>query len=285
MKRKLLNISGKIDQQTVVIYELVASVAESRNIKFFIIGATARDLVLQHGFGIKARRATRDIDLAVQVTDWDEYEALKKGLVETGQFVETRMTSRLKYQESIPVDIIPFGAIKEADGTICWPPDYQVRMNILGFEDAYKDAMPVRLRAVPPLEILVASSPSLTALKIIAWKERAPGNTRDAIDLIFIIRNYLDAGNNERLYAEHQDLVDENFDYIRTGARLLGRDIANALGAETIAVLKKIPAEQTAEGDRYPLVEDMASGAASDQFDENLDLLKVLKQGITDSMS
>ncbi len=67
MKRKLLNISGKIDPQTVAIYELVASVAESRSIKFFVVGATARDLILQHGFGIEARRATRDIDLAVQV--------------------------------------------------------------------------------------------------------------------------------------------------------------------------------------------------------------------------
>jgi len=282
MKRKLLNISGKIDPQTVAIYELIASAAESRNIKYFVIGATARDLVLHHGFGIESRRATRDIDLAVQVPDWGEYEELKKGLVETGHFVETSMIKRLKYQERIPVDIVPFGAIKEADGSISWPPDHEVRMNILGFEDACRDAMPVRLNTNPELDVLVASPTSQAALKLIAWKERSPANTRDAIDLIFIIRSYLDAGNNGRLPEEHSDLLDENFDYVLTGARLLGRDIANCLGEETITVLKKILAEQTAEGDRYPLVEDMASGGSRDQFEENLDILKSMKQGVTD---
>ncbi len=281
MKRKLLNISGKIDPQTVAIYELVASAAESRNIKFFVVGATARDLILQYGFGIEARRATRDIDLAVQVKNWDEYEALKNGLVETGDFVTTKMTQRLQYHEKIPVDIVPFGAIKEADGSISWPPDHEVRMNILGFEDAYNDAVPVRLNTNPNLDVQVASLTSLAALKLIAWKERSPANTRDAIDLIFIIHSYLDAGNNERLAEEYPDLLDEEFDYVRTGARFLGRDIANCLGEETLTALKQILAEQTA-GDRYPLVEDMTRGSSSDQFEENLGLLKALKQGVID---
>jgi len=77
MSRTLLDISGKIDVFTVAIYEQIVSVAESQNIKFFIVGATARDLVLHHGFGIEARRATKDIDLAVQVASWDEFQALK----------------------------------------------------------------------------------------------------------------------------------------------------------------------------------------------------------------
>ena len=101
MRRKLLDISGKIDQQTVAIYELIASVAEAKNIKFFVVGATARDLVLHHGFGIEVRRATRDIDLAVQVPNWDEFEALKMELIDTGSFIETRMMQRLQYQETI----------------------------------------------------------------------------------------------------------------------------------------------------------------------------------------
>ncbi|NOZ09512.1 MAG: hypothetical protein GXP09_00470 [Gammaproteobacteria bacterium] len=278
----MLDISGKIDQQTVAIFGLIASVSEARNLKFFVVGATARDLVLQHGFGIEARRATRDIDLAVQVSNWDEFEALKMGLIKTGSFAKTRMTQRLQYQETMPVDIVPFGAIKEADGTISWPPKHVIRMNILGFEDAYQDAMQIRLSLEPSLEILVASPSSLAALKLLAWNDRAPANTRDAIDLNFITRNYLDAGNNERLHDEHADLLDDDFDYVVTGARLLGRDIANILGVESITVLKKILKEQTREADRYPLVEDMTRAGAGDQFEENLELLKAFKQGVTD---
>lgn len=278
----MLDISGKIDSLTVAIYELIASVAEEKNIKFFVVGATARDLVLYHGFGIKAPLATKDIDLAIQISNWDEFEELKKGLIETGLFTETRIAHTLEYNNLIPIDIVPFGAINEKDSSISWPPDHDVRMNVLGFNDAFNDAISVRLKVKPEIDILVVSPTSLAALKLIAWKDRAPGNTKDAIDLIFIIRNYLDVGNNERLYEEHSDLVDDDFDYVRTGARLLGRDLVNSLEEKTITVLNQILDEQTAENDKYLLVEDMSRGGSSDLFEENLALLKSLRQGIID---
>jgi len=282
MRRTLLNISGKLDPFTVAIYEQIATIAESHKIQFFIIGATARDLILHHGYGIEARRATKDIDLAVYVANWDEFQSLKNNLIETGGFAETKMTQRLVYQESVPVDIVLFGAITEADGTIGWPPDHDIRMNILGFEDAYNDAMSVKLRAEPELNVLVASPTSLAALKLMSWKERAPENTKDATDLIFIIQNYLDIGNHERLQDEHSDLVDEDFDYVRAGARLLGRDIATVLSDDAISVVDQIIKEQIAEGNRYPLVEDMSRGEPGEQLQENLTLLKYLMQGVLD---
>jgi len=282
MKRTLLDISEKIDSFTVSIYDLLVSVAESQNIKFFIVGATARDIVLHHGFGIEVRRATKDIDLAVQVASWDEFQGLKKNLIKTGRFAETKMTQRLQYKGIIPVDIVPFGAITDADSSISWPPDYAIRMNVLGFEDAYSDALPVRLRAEPELDVLVISPTSLAALKLLSWKDRSPENTRDAIDLIFIIQNYLDIGNHKRLQDEHSDLVDDDFDYVRAGARLLGRDIAMVLSGEAITEVHQIIKEQTADGDKYPLVEDMSRGESAEVLQENLTLLKYLNQGISD---
>jgi predicted nucleotidyltransferase len=284
MKRKLLDISEKIDPLTVAIYELVASVAHKNNTKFFVVGATARDLVLEHGYGIKVGRATRDIDLAVQVQDWSEFEELKKGLIGTGQFMETKAMQMIQYQNRIPIDIIPFGPIKEQDNSISWPPGHEVKMNILGFDEAYGDAMPVRLKTNPVLDIGVVSPTSLVVLKLLAWKDRAQTNTRDAIDLGFIIRNYLDVGNHERLQKDHHDMLDEAFDYELAGARLLGRDIVNVVGELTRAALIQILEEQTPEGDRYPLVEDMSSGEFSGQFEANLELLKSLEQGILDTV-
>lgn len=282
MKRPLLDISGKIDPVAIAIYELIISVAESQNIEFFIVGAAARDLVFHHGFDIAVRRKTNDIDLAVQVSDWSDYEALKNQLVETGQFTQDRITHRLQYKDQIPVDIVPFGAITETDGSISWPPDYAVRMNIIGFEDAYRDAMPVRLRAAPILDIQVASPASQAVLKLLSWKDRSPENTKDAIDLSFIIQNYLDVGNHERLHDEHSDLVDEDFDYVRTGTRLLGRDIATVLGEGAREVLAEILVEQTTRLDRFPLAEDMSRSPPAEDIEENIELLKYLKQGLSD---
>ena len=253
-----------------------------KRINFFVIGATARDLVLYHGYGIQAIRATHDIDLAVQVTSWQQFETLKTGLIETESFRATRMLQRLIYKDGIPVDIVPFG-LEPGSSSISWPPDHAVHLNILGVEDALKHVHKVRLRTDPVLDIAVTSPVSLAALKLITWKDRAPANTRDAPDLLLIIRNYLDMDNHERLQREHSDLVTEDFDYVRTGARLLGRDMARALGKKAIAAIQTIIEEQTTAGNRYPLVEDMSRGASADQFEENLMLLKAVRDGLNDA--
>lgn len=68
------NISGKISEAIVSIYALIADIAEQNNLPFFIIGATARDIIFEHVYGIKTPRATRDIDLAIEVASWQDFE-------------------------------------------------------------------------------------------------------------------------------------------------------------------------------------------------------------------
>jgi predicted nucleotidyltransferase len=53
-------------------------------------------------------------------------------------FAQSRARQRLIYNNSIAVDIVPFGAISCADGNIRWPPNQDEVMNIVGFEDAFK---------------------------------------------------------------------------------------------------------------------------------------------------
>jgi hypothetical protein len=68
---------------------------------------------------------------------------------------------------------------------------------------------------------------------------------RDADDLRLIIQHYLDAGNQDRIYSEHgdcSDLLNEEFDYERASARILGRDVGrlltdtSQLGANALAM-------------------------------------------------
>ena len=67
----------------------------------------------------------------------------------------------------------------------------------------------------------------MALMKIISWNDRYSERDRDAKDLALLRRTYLDAGNVEHLNNEEADLVEkEDFDYVRAGARLLGRDIA-----------------------------------------------------------
>lgn len=288
MTSTLLDLSGKIDSLFVSLCQLLTDVTASIGTRFFVVGATARDLILERGFGIPGKRATRDVDVGVRVPSWDEFSRLKSELLETGQFVETREAHRFLYRGASLVDVLPFGGIGNPNAAISWPPDHDVLMSVVGFEDAYKAAQVVRVRADPPFDILVASLAGLTIMKVVAWAERPSERNRDARDLMHILERYLDAGNYERLVDEHQDLVNvQNFDYVRAGARLLGRDIAKIASAETKSRVLAIVETETAEGSRCRLVQEMMIGPtatdteSSDRFGETLNLLRELEAGIS----
>jgi predicted nucleotidyltransferase len=233
MNENLFDLSEKIDGFTVELLDTIADVAESLKVPFFVVGAMARDVILTQGYGIETGRATQDIDLGVQVSDWDGYERLREGLIATGKFRrDKKQAQRLRYKEMLPVGVIPFGAIAEPDDRLSWPPEHETTMSTLGFEAAYHTSISIRIRAKPALHIKFVTLPGLALLKIISWNDNHVRRGRDALDLLLLMRTYLDAGNQERLFNEEKDLVGEDFDYVRAGSRLLGRDIAVILSPD-----------------------------------------------------
>ena len=154
---------------------------------------------------------------------------------------------------------------------------------MLGFEDAYRNAQIVRLSTEPVLDIPFATPAGLAVLKIVAWRERIPQGGKDADDLAYMMRTYLDAGNQNRLAKEHPDLLaDDGFDYGCASARLLGRDMAKIMSPGTRNAVLEILERETDDPERYRLVEDMMTGNAvsGDVFDVCLQHLEALKTGI-----
>ena len=97
---------------------------------YFIIGATARDIVLNHVFGIAPTRATVDIDFAIALTSWKQFQGIRQELLDSGHFRERRRTAihSLVFEPDergfgYPVDLIPFGRIEDPPREIAWPPD------------------------------------------------------------------------------------------------------------------------------------------------------------------
>jgi predicted nucleotidyltransferase len=193
-----------------------------------LVGAMARDLLYAHG--IKAKRGTEDIDLAFSVASWSDFEKLRKSLLSSGAFrPHPSGIHKLLYRDIAVVDLIPFGGLENADGTISWPPHGDTVMSVLGFEEALEACIDALLPS--GRKVAVVSLPMLAVLKILAWSERqkiAP--RKDASDLMLILQNYLDAGNSERLYGEAGQLLENpDFDYERAGAWLAGRDALEAI--------------------------------------------------------
>jgi len=91
----------------------------------------------------------------------------------------------------MPVDIVPFGAIADKNSNIQWPPSGEVEMDVAGFDEAHKSAIPVLIQQEPLIQIPVASPQGLALLKIIAWDDRDRDlRAKDAIDLAYLLESY-----------------------------------------------------------------------------------------------
>lgn len=250
-----IDISNKFDNRLFV--EVLGEVAETTakfDIPFFIVGATARDFVLEYGFGLNPGRATADVDIGVRVSTWAEFNQLKEGLVSGDKFRLQGNKCRLVHENGTPIDLLPFGLSSPGTGIVEWPPEDGEELNMNGFIEAFEYSMEVCISSEPSLVLKVASPVGLVLLKLLAWNDRKP-ETRDAIDLGYLVRDYLDLGNAERIFNEHTDLVEvDEFDYQIAGARLLGRDLAQICDRKTRQLLVQILGPELDKTGDLPLV-------------------------------
>lgn len=195
MKTTSLNVVGKLPQGLVELYQTISTHADALNIPYLVIGATARDIILHHGFGANIERGTRDIDFAIQVEDWEQFNLLKSALSK-GNFVSPpdishRMMTTSSDGMKWEIDIIPFGKIANNNQMIEWPPNQEAVMSVAGFQEALNNALVATISESPTLKINVASPAGMFLLKLISWIERAPIiRGKDVVDIYYIINHY-----------------------------------------------------------------------------------------------
>lgn len=237
-----IDISGKLEPGLTALLESAHSVCKELGLQAVVVGALARDIHFLHLHGIAPGRATLDVDFAVLTESWDQFQRIKDRLInQHGCIQDTRHTQRLRTLGGLTVDLIPFGTIEEPAGHITWPPGFTQMMSTAGFAEALSSSQPCRVRSQPALDIQVITMPAIAALKLLSWADGYPERRKDAQDLLFVLRWYLDAGQSERLWHAEQDLMQEqDFDYDRAGARLLGRDIGRMVSPRTAEEIQRI---------------------------------------------
>jgi len=286
MKKKLLDISNKIDPFTKETLILIKNILDSLHLDFFVVGATARDLILHLVYEIKVYRKTNDIDFGIRLNSWNEYDKLKALLTETGLKQDARIMHRF-YYKGMPIDFLPFGRIAKNDSTIEWLEDNKKEMNVLGFKGAYDNTDLIKIQTDPEVNINFASIEGLIILKLISWKEDPDRRVRDASDLYFLITNYLKCGNEDELFEHNNDIVENVPDYELAGARLLGRTIASISKEEVFEFILNI---SNNEDHLFSLASDMTKreGFVTDydrQFEHYLSILRQLFSGIKDKFN
>ena len=273
--------------------EAVVEACMETGTDFFLIGALARDVLLEHIYGTKVPLTTGDVDVGVAVERWQAYEDLRERLTKEHGFEERPEKQRLRSPQRTPLDLVPFGGVAEEGGKARFPPEGNPELTVLGFEAAWEAALPVRFGEGAVSEssgdegtvLRVASLEGLALLKLLSWNERPRERARDAQDLCHLLQHFYDA-RLELIVERHADLFDgEDFSKPTASAQALGRELASLLrGPVPETLLLDIVRRETADIHQSRLVRAMRAPGCYPQIETRFACLEAFLAGIEEHL-
>jgi len=285
-KESLMNTynlpTDKIPEHVREIVLTMQEVLAAKAYDFLLIGATARNLIMDSWYDLGPGQITMDVDFAIYVPEWESYHLTLSKLVKSGKFSTTPIQHRLCYLPNIEVDIVPFGAIQDETGNYHWPPDFISGMNVAGFMEINEQGIMVE-SPNKNLRFRVAPIHGICIMKFFAWKDRKYKTDKDAKDLAFILANYLDL-KKDLLYDKYMDIAtDENYDAISSAGRVLGRDITEILFTNPVVLnqVRAIIQDELSDEDECLLARTMASSSHYN-YEKAYATLKNILVGIDD---
>ena len=238
-----------------LLVELLRKLTDSFNKmgrEFYVIGATARDIVMQQLLDTESRRRTRDLDIAIAIPDWDTFEEVKQKLIADGFEKSMDMQQRFFYGD-YELDIVPYGIVAKEDDNIYWPPEEIVAMSVKGFDEVLSEAITVSID--DEFKVKIASLHGLFLLKLNAWLDRNAKTSKDAEDMSFILSNYFMANLDREI---HQEVYDwENFDEYIVGGYWLAHDLVTLLNVNQLNYYKEVIDGELAKQEESRLVNQM----------------------------
>jgi predicted nucleotidyltransferase len=262
----------------------ISKVFDREGVRFIVIGALARDIYFEEK-KLSLDIRTKDIDFAILVKDWDEFNQVKELLkVEMGMSVDGKHAYRLVCGD-IPVDLIPFGEIAEPGATVSWPGRFKERMKVLGFQEAFDNAAELILENS---KVKVIIPEMLVALKLSSWSH-STSRTKDAIDIRLVLENVkaLCSDLEDDFHKEENEDLLEKFAEDEMGLWIssLGSRIQTLLGnSDLSSYLKNLMNSETTISS---LVRDMNEGNVPGQeLEKSLKALAIpLMVGLTRKQS
>lgn len=280
MNNTSLNISGKLLTGLVELYHEIEKHSHDLAIPYLIVGATARDIVLVHGYGAAIERGTRDVDFGIQVRTWQQFEKLKARLIESGFAPDKEKVHQLTTTDSEgmlwEIDIIPFGLIAGEQQEIAWPPKYEFIMRVLGFAEAYENALSVIIAEDPKITVHVASPAGMLLLKLIAWLERSEDiRPKDAADIYYLTSHYAKIPSVFNDIYDSGYMEQHDFDEHKAGTMKLAEDAAQIARPDTLRYIKE---RLFAQGDKLDKLALEISRLTHASYNEAENLLVIINK-------
>lgn len=255
------------------------------DIDCYIIGALARDT----RFAQKGKRAlgTKDVDFAVLVLDFNQYQELKTYLIKDGGFHESKVNKYSLFDpQGQQVDLLPFGAIEIEDNQFIDATGV-IHADVSGFKEVY-EAATEEVSFEDEYNFKVSTLAGITILKLLAFDNQPEVRSKDIRDIGTILNYYFEL-ESEMIYDSHSDLFskdDRSLEEI--AARVLGREMRVVLNRS--ALLKKrvltILTKDTASLEESVIGRILVPimNLRSTSIEETVNLLKEIINGITDEV-
>ena len=225
----------------------------------FVVGAAARDIALRLLDVINVPRRTMDLDVAVMLQDWNQYERLTSILLQN-HFEKAREKQRFYYLGSngrirFEVDIVPFGAIAEED-QVAWPPEGSPVMSVRCFEDVMRAADKVTVDG--DFAFRLASLSGQFLIKLDTWNDRRMKTKKDAVDMAFLLQNvYVAYALAHDGLPPEVDTNTEQFDVIVAGAEWMAADLKKILSDEHRHFYAEMLRGELTKNEESPLLNDL----------------------------
>lgn len=283
MKSTSLDVIGKLPQGLIQLYHLISYHADTLEIPFLVVGATARDIILHHGFNANIERGTRDIDFGIQVQNWEQFAQLKANLLDNGftghKSKVHQLITTVDNGEEWEIDIIPFGDLAGNDDAITWPPQHDLKMSVTGFKEAFKNTLDVTISDKPKLAIKVASPAGMLLLKLVSWLERAPSIRRkDAIDIYYLTKHYSKIPEIVESLYENNFMTAQDYDEHKASTMKLASDARDIAEPKTLSFINNQLFYQEDKVDN--LVLDMQS-TTKNTYEECHSLIEIIQKTIS----
>ena len=235
----------------------------------YVVGAAARDIAMRLLNVSNTPRRTLDLDVAVALDDWSQYERLAQLLLQN-HFVKAPERQCFYYvgpqgQNRYEVDIVPFGVV-EHDGRVAWPPEGSPVMSVRCFSEVMSHADRVTVEDV--FSFRLASLSGLFLLKLDTWSDRHFNTRKDASDLVYILQNvYVAYALTRDGLPQEVDVEARTFDITVAGAEWIAADLRTILSPHNRQYYAAMLQEEVDKEDESLLLNDLLDVSDSRNYD------------------
>lgn len=252
------NSISKIELENDLLYDTLQALNKcftSMDLNLYVVGATARDLIMKLLDETESKRKTKDLDVAIALSDWSQFNNLCE-VLQTNYFHKGKAKQKFFYkgehhENDYEVDIVPFGEI--ADGEIiAWPPDGTPEMSVKCFTDVMEHAIPVKINE--EFTVYIASLAGQFLIKLDSWMDRHDRDHKDAEDMYYILDKFFFTSiMDNQTPPDDVDLYSE--DLIRS-AQWIGCNMRDMLSTEHLNYYSEIIQKELEKGTDSELIKD-----------------------------